>query len=96
MEEKEIEQRMNDARDNIPLKEELEESKKKLEDKLERYEENKPNLYNSAKRRTKAFKLSKAKNIKNKCLTLCRKSIRIGILIVLGVFLYQLIIRFIV
>ena len=93
MEDKEIEQRIDDAVNEIPLESILQESKNKLEEKMERYEKYKPNFYNRAKRRIQAHNMHKAKNIKNKCIALGVGFVRLGILIVLGIFVYHFIIQ---
>lgn len=92
METKDIEQRIYDAVNEIPLKSILQESKNKLEEKLERYEKNKPSFY-SRQRRIQAYYLHKAKNTKEKCIDLGIECILAGILIMLGVLIYQFIIR---
>ena len=61
METKEIEQRINDAVNEIPIKEFLQESKNTLKIKLERFEENRKHKRNGPSRRIKAAKLRKAK-----------------------------------
>ena len=77
----------------IPLESILQESKDKLEVKLKRYEKYKPNPSNSAKRRINAYNMQKTKNMKNKLIALGIKLIRLGILIVLGIFVYHFIIQ---
>ena len=61
METKEIEQRMDNAIGNIPLKEELQKSRNNLKIKMERYEKYKINPYTRMKRRLKAVTLYRAK-----------------------------------
>ena len=92
MEIKEIEQRIEDAVSEIPLKEILQESKDKLKVKLERFEKN-SSLRKGHNWRLKARNLHKAKNRGYKCFSLCRKCIRVGILIMLGFVVYQLMIQ---
>lgn len=94
MEEKEIEQRINDAVNEIPIKEILQESENKLKEKLERYEKNKEGLNSSLLRhRLQAYKLGKAKKTKKKWIAFGIKCIRAGILIMLGLLIYQFLIR---
>ena len=71
METVEIEQRMDNAIDNIPLKEELQKSKDTLKVKMERFEKYRVNPYNSINRRIKAASLRKAK--KNIALSIIHK-----------------------
>lgn len=94
MEEKEIGQRIDDAVNEIPLESILQESKDKLEEKLERYDKNREGLNSSLQRhRLQAYKLGKAKNTKEKCIYLGIKCIRVSILIMLGLLIYQFLIR---
>ena len=94
METKEIEQRIDDAVNEIPLESILQESKNKLEVKLERYEENREGLIRSRQRhRLQAYQLGKAKNTKEKCIDFGIECIFAGIFIMLGVLIYQFIIR---
>ena len=94
METKEIEQRINDAVNEIPLESILQESKDKLEEKLERYDKNRKGLNSSLQRhRLQAYKLGKTKNIKEKCIYIGIQCIRIFILIMLGLLIYQFLIR---
>ena len=89
----EIEQRIADAVNEIPLKEILQESKDRLKIKLERFEKYKPKPYNSMKRRMKARNLRKTKNKWYKFILFCQKCIKIGVLIMFGVFAYRFIIH---
>ena len=93
METKEIEQRIANAVNEIPIKEILQESKDNLKIKLERYEKNKPSFYSRQRRRIQAYYLHKAKNTKEKCIDFGIECILAGILIMLGVLIYQFIIR---
>ena len=94
METKEIEQRIADAINEIPLESILQESKDKLEEKLERYDKNRKGLNSSLQRhRLQAYKLGKTKNIKEKCIDFGIECILAGILIMLGVLIYQFLIR---
>ena len=93
METKEIEQRIDDAVNEIPLKEILQDSKNTLKIKLERFEENRKYKRNGISRRIKAAMLQKAKNRQNEILDFGMKCIQVGLLIMLGVLIYQFIIR---
>ena len=94
MEEKEIEQRIDDAVNEIPLESIMQESKGKLEEKLERYDMNRDSLNSSLqKHRLQAYHLSKAKKTKKEWISLGEKCIRLGILIMLGILIYQFLIR---
>lgn len=94
MEEKEIEQRIDDAVNEIPLESILQESKDTLEEKLERYDKNREGLIRSRQRhRLQAYQLGKSKKTKEKCIDLGIKCIRVGILIMLVLLIYQFLIR---
>lgn len=94
MELEEIEQRIDDAVNEIPLESILQESKDKLEEKLERYDKNRKGLNSSLQRhRLQAYKLGKTKNIKEKSIYLGIKCFRVSVLIMLAVLMYQFIIR---
>lgn len=66
MEEKEIEQRIADAVNGIPIKEILQESKDNLKIKLERFEKN----WNPHRGRHWRFKAAKMRKAKKECFVL--------------------------
>ena len=90
MEINEIEQRIDDAVNEIPLESILKESRDKLEEKLERYEKNRKGLNRSSQRhRLQAYKLGNAKSTKKQWIAFGKSCIRLGVLIMLCVFVYQ-------
>lgn len=94
MEEKEIEQRIDDVVNEIQLESILQESKGKLEEKLERYDKNRKGLNSSLQgHRFQAYQLGKSKKIKEECIYIGIKCIRVSILIILGLLIYQFLIR---
>lgn len=90
MEEKEIGQRIDDAVNEIPLESILQESKDKLEEKLQRYDENRKKKKNGSNWRLKAARLRRSKYSKEDLFVF---GIEAGILIVCSIFAYQFIIK---
>ena len=90
MELKEIKQRIDDAVNEIPLESILQESKEKLELKLQRYDENRQKKKNGYNWRLKAASLRRAKYSKEDFFVL---GIETGVLIVFSIFAYQFIIK---
>lgn len=88
MEVKEIEQRIDDAVNEIPLESILQESKNTLKIKLERYDENRKNK--NFYWRLKAASLRRAKYIKEDFFVL---GIKVGVLTAFSILVYQFIIK---
>ena len=93
MEDKEIEQRIDDAVNEIPLESILQESKNRLETKIERYDENRKNKHFGQNWRYKAIKLRNAQMTNKKYVAFGMKCIKIIVLIMLCMLVYQLLLR---